>query len=58
MRGFEKLDERVTGSKTGDVRAIGVVERNLFESEDVTIERKDLIERANRDADVGNARAA
>lgn len=37
---------------------VGVVEWNLFESKDVTIERKDLIERADSNADVGNARTA
>lgn len=56
--GFEELDERVTSGETRDVGAVGIVERNLFESEDVAIERKDLIERAHGDADVGNARAA
>jgi len=55
---FEELDERVASGKTSDVGTVGVVEWNLFESEDVTIERKDLIERADSNADVGNARTA
>jgi len=36
--GFEQLDERVAGSEADDRRAVGVVERHVWQAEDVTIE--------------------
>lgn len=39
------------------MRTVGVIERYLVQSEDVAIERKDLIEGSDRDADVGYADA-
>jgi len=52
---FEQLDERVTGSEPGDPGAIGIGELDFGEAEQVAIEGKDLVERANGDPNVGDA---
>ena len=54
--GLEQLDERVTRGKAGDVRAVGVVERDVGEAEQIAVEGKDLVERTHGDPDVGDAR--
>jgi|SRR5688572_23381896 len=56
--GFEELDERLTGREAGDAGAVGVVERDLRHLEDVAVERQDLIESADRNADMGEARSS
>ena len=53
--GFEQLDERFAGLKPGDARTISVIERHVWQAEDVAIERQDLAECVNGDAHVGNA---
>ena len=56
--GLEQLDECVAGGKSGDARSIGIVERHVGQLQDVAIERKQLVEPAHGDADMGDARAA
>ena len=55
MLGLEQFDEGVTGCKARDARAVGVVERDVGESEQIAVEWKNLVERAHGDTDVGNA---
>jgi len=54
---FEKLDERLAGGDSGDARAVSIVERDLWEIEDVAVERQNLVENAYRDADMGETRS-
>ena len=56
MLGLEQLDEGVTGREAGDARTIGVVERDVWETEQIAVEWENLVERAHGDSDVGNAR--
>ena len=58
MFGLEQLDEGVTGREAGDPGTIGVVERDLGETEEIAVEGKDLVECAHGDPDVGDARGA
>lgn len=55
MLGLEQLDEGITGREAGNARAVGVVERDVWETEQVAVEWKNLVERAHGDSDVGNA---
>ncbi len=54
---LEKLDQLVTGGKTGNAGPIGVVERMLVESEEISIERQHLVDRAYGDSNVRDARS-
>ena len=56
--GFEEFDQGLSGCEAGDTRAIGVIERNIRHAEDVAVEWKDLIERTDGKADMGNAGTA
>lgn len=56
--GLEELDERLTGGQASNPGSVGVVQRDLGEPEDVAIEGKDLVEGADRDADVRDARSS
>ena len=56
--GLEQLDEGVTRSESGDPRAVGVVEGDVGEIEQIAVEGKDLVERTHGDADVSDARGA
>lgn len=55
--GLEQLDERVTGCEAGDVSTVRIRERMLIESEEISIERKQLVDRANGDSNVRDARS-
>jgi hypothetical protein len=55
---LQELDERFAGHDAGDSRAISVTERDFRHSEDVAVERQDLVEGAHGDPDMGDARAA
>lgn len=57
VTGFEKLDQRIPGGKSGDARAIGVVEFDVSQPQDVSVKGKDGFEVPHRDADVGDGRA-
>jgi hypothetical protein len=52
---LEEFDERLTGDEAGDVRTVGVVERDLSETQQVAVEREDRLERFDGDANVSNA---
>ena len=54
---LEELNERLTGREPDDRRAVGVIERNDGESEDVAIERYGIGKSANGNADVGDTRS-
>jgi len=56
-RGFEEFDERFSGDEAA-MRAPSRVERCLGHPEYVAIEGEDLVEGADGDRDVGDARAA
>jgi hypothetical protein len=58
MNGFEELDERVAGGKSGNVCTIGIRELDFREAEEITIEWKDIVECAHGDPHVGDARCA
>src|SRR5687767_4089386 len=49
--GLEELDERVTRGESGDAGAIGIIELNLCETEQVAVERNDAVELIDGDAD-------
>jgi len=55
---LEQLDERFAGGESGDMRPVGVVERDFGQIEDVAVERQDLVEKAYRDSDMGETRSA
>lgn len=57
-RGLEQFDERLAGGEPGNAGTIGVVEWDLWEAEDVAVEGKDLVERADGDADMGDPGAS
>ena len=56
MVGLEQLDEGLTGREASDAGAVGIVEIDLGETEQIAVEWKDLVERTHGDADVGDAR--
>lgn len=53
---FEQLDEGVARSKAGDRGTVGIVEVDFGETEHVPIQRTELVERPNGDANVCDAR--
>ena len=55
--GLEQLDERVAGRETGNVSTIRVLERNVVEAKEISIEWKQLVDRAYGDSNVRNARS-
>jgi len=55
---LEQLDEGVSGREAGDAGTIGIVQRDLGQSEEIAVEGKDLVECAHGDPDVGDARGA
>jgi len=55
---FEQLYERRSGHEAGDLCAIGIVEGNVDESEDVTVEGQALAQSANGDTDVVDSGAS
>jgi len=55
---FEEFHQRFAGRQSHDGGAVGVVEGNLGHAEDVTVQRKQLVEGTYGDPDVGDARAA
>ena len=54
--GLEQLDEGVAGGEPRDAGAVGVVEGNFGEAQNVAVEGQDLVERAHGDAHMGDAR--
>jgi len=56
--GLEQLDERLPGRQASNPGSVGVVQRDFGEPEDVAIEGKDLVEGADRDTDVRDARSS
>lgn len=56
--GLEEFHEGATRGEARDSRSVGVIQGNLGEAEDVTIERKQLAEGANGDPHVGDGGAA
>jgi hypothetical protein len=42
--GFEELDQGITGAQSGDSGPIVVAERDVVETEQVTVQRKNLVE--------------
>ena len=54
---LEQLDELWTGGKTSDASTIGILERMLVEADQITIERKHLVDRAHGDSNVRDARS-
>ena len=55
VQGLEQLDEGVAGIETSDASTVGVVERDLGETEQIAVEGKNLVERAHGDSNVGDA---
>jgi thioredoxin 1 len=51
---LKEFDEGIPGGEAGDARAIGVIERDGRQAEQVAVERQDRFERLHGDADVGN----
>lgn len=56
--GLEQFDQRFSGLQPGDAGTIRVLERDIGQAENVTIEGQDLAKRVNGNAYVGNARGA
>ena len=56
--GLQKLDERLAGREARDLCAVRVIERDLGQPEDISVERNAIVEAANRDPDVGDSSAA
>jgi len=54
---LEQLDERVAGREAGDVSTVRILERMIVEAEEISIERKQLVDRANGDSNVRDARS-
>ena len=54
----EELHQRFAGRQSHNGSAVGIVEWNLGQSEDITVEGKQLVEGTHGDADMGDARAA
>lgn len=57
-RGLQQFDERLAGGEPGNAGTVSVVERNLWKAEDVAVEGKDVVERADGDADMGDPGAS
>ena len=55
--GLEQLDERITGREAGDVSTVRILERMIVEAEQISIERKQLVDRAYGDSNVRDARS-
>ncbi len=55
---LQKFHERFTGGEASDGGAICIVEWHLGQAKDVAVKRKQLVEGAYSDANVGDARAA
>lgn len=53
--GFKQFDQRVPGNESDDAGAIGVIERDLGEAEDVAVEGDDRREGFDGDAEMGDA---
>lgn len=51
---LEELDERLASREPDDRRAVGIIERNDGESEDVAVERYGIGESTNGDPDMGD----
>ena len=54
---FEQLDERFASIKSRDAGAVGIIQRDFRQIENVAVERQDLVEKAYRDSDVGETRS-
>jgi hypothetical protein len=54
---LEQLDERIAGRKAGDVSTVRILERMIVEAKEISIERKKLVDRANGDSNVRDARS-
>jgi hypothetical protein len=49
---FEELDQGFSGRQAGDPCSVRVIERLFRKTEDIAVERQDLIEGPNRNPDV------
>ena len=56
--GFQELDHRISGGETDDAGTVGVVERDLGESEDIAVEGHGVVEGTHGDANMCDAGAA
>lgn len=54
---LEQLHDLWSGGKASDASTIGILERMLVEAEQITIERKHLVDRAHGDSNVRDARS-
>jgi hypothetical protein len=55
--GLEQFDERVSGGEAGDVSSVGIFERMLIETQEISIEGKQLVDRAHGNSNVRDARS-
>ena len=55
---FEELHQRFAGRQSHDGGTVGIVQGNLGQPEDITVEGKQLVEGTHGDPDMGDARAA
>ena len=56
--GFEQFHQRFTGGQACNGGTVGVVEWNVGQSQDITVEGQHVVEGTYSDADVGNAGTA
>ena len=54
---LEQLDELWSGGKASDASTVGILERMIVEADQITIERKHLVDRAHGDSNVRDARS-
>jgi len=54
---LEQLNELWSGGKASDASTIGILERMIVEADQITIERKHLVDRAHGDSNVCDARS-
>ena len=52
---LEQFDQRISSLQAGDAGSISIVEGNVRQAKDISIEWQDPAERVNGDAHVGNA---
>ena len=55
---FEEFDQRFSGCEPRDLGAVGVIEWDLGQPQNITVERKQLVKGTYSDADMGYARTA